>query len=238
MPGFVSKMLGLPETGLGAVVLINGPGDPEAMARFALRAASAAMRGEAIPAPPPAPDPAAVENAADYAGTFTGEAGTLRLEPVGAGLDLVVGGERAALLPRGTDAFLAAHPDFSRFLLRFERDDAGQVVAATHGPEWFRGERHADPQSFETPAEWAAFPGHYRSYNPWESNFRVGLRQGQLWLFWPDGREERLQSTATGFQPTADPNSPLRLTFDAIVDGRALRARWNSGDVSYRFFTP
>jgi D-alanyl-D-alanine carboxypeptidase len=238
MPGFVSMMLGLPETGLGAVVLINGPGDPDAMARFALRAASAAIRGEAIPAPPPAPDPAAVENAADYAGTFTGRAGTLRLEPAGAGLDLVVGGERAPLLPRGTDAFLAVHPDFSRFLLRFERNEAGRVVAAMHGPDWFRGERHAGPTSFEEPGEWAALPGHYRSYNPWQSNFRIGLRQGQLWLFWPDGREERLQSTATGFQPTEDPNSPLRLTFDAIVGGQALRARWNSGDVYYRFFTP
>jgi hypothetical protein len=31
----------------------------------------------------------------------------------------------------------------------------------------------------------------------------------------------------------------IQLTFDAIVDGQARRARWNSGDdLFYRFFTP
>ncbi|HEU5432057.1 MAG TPA: serine hydrolase domain-containing protein, partial [Thermomicrobiales bacterium] len=239
MPGFVSAMLGLPNAGVGVVVLINGPGDPEAIGRFALRATASAVRGDALPEPPALLDPAAVANAADYAGTFVGEAGTIRLEPTGAGVDLAAGDERASLLPRGDDAFLAAHPDLSLFLFRFGRDEAGQVVEATYGPNWYRGERHVGPTTFASPDAWRAFPGHYRSYNPWQSNFRVGLRQGQLWLFWPDGREQRLQLTATGFQPTAEPNSPLRLIFDAIVDGHALRARWNSGDdVYYRFFTP
>jgi hypothetical protein len=229
----------LPESGVGVVVLINGPGDPAAIARFALRTAAASVRGEAPPDPPSLPDPAAVENAADYAGTYVGDAGAIRIDAAGERLDLVVGSDRAPLLPRGTDAFLAVHPDFSRFLLRFERNDEGQVVEATHGPDWLRRERYDGPPAFAPPDEWRAFPGHYRSYNPWRSNFRVGLRKGQLWLFWPDGREERLQATATGFQPTADPNSPLRLNFDAIVNGQALRARWNAGDdIFYRFFTP
>ena len=81
------------------------------------------------------------------------------------------------------------------------------------------------------------------SVNPARSTgpaiFVGGWALGQLWLFWRDGREEVLELTAAGFQPTADHNSPLRLNFDAIVDGKALRVHWNDGDdIFYRFFTP
>ncbi len=239
MPGFVSAMFGWPEARLGAVVLVNGPGDPATMTSYTLQVVSAALGEAAIPESPTLPDPAAIENAAEYVGTYWGDAGTINLETEGSGLALISGDERIPLVSHEKDTFLVHHPDFNLFLLRVVRNADGKVVELTHGPNWYRGEAYEGPITFETPEEWAAFPGHYRSYNPWQSNFRIGLRKGQLWLFWPEGREEVLLSTPTGFQPTADHNSPLRLTFDALVEGQALRVRWNGGDdIFYRFFTP
>jgi D-alanyl-D-alanine carboxypeptidase len=239
MLGFVSAMFGWPEAGVGVVVLLNGPGDPITMMSYALQSVAAALDDKTIPQSPALPDPAVIENAAEYAGTYIGDGATINLEAAGDGLDLVAGDERTSLLTHGADTFLVNHPDFDLFLLRAVRNADGKVAELTHGSNWYRGEAYDGPTSFEMPEEWSAFPGHYRSYNPWKSNFRIGLRKGQLWLFWRDGREEVLELTASGFQPTADHNSPLRLNFDAIVEGRALRGRWNDGDdIFYRFFTP
>lgn len=239
MLGYTSSMIGVPEAGLGAIALINGPGNPIPMATFALRVAMAAMRGASLPAAPAVADPTVVEDTADYAGTCQGAAGTLRVEAAAAHLQLVVGGDRVTLQQRPDGAFLADHPAFALFPLRFARGADGRVAEVTYGPDWYRGARYAGPTTFATPPVWAAFPGHYRSHNPWNTNFRVGLRKGQLWLFWPDGREETLEPAATGFRPTADAATPLRLTFDWVADGQALRARWNDGDdFLYRFFTP
>ncbi len=48
-----------------------------------------------------------------------------------------------------------------------------------------------------------------------------------------------LELTASGFRPSADATTPLRLSFDTVVEGAAVRARWNDGDdFYYRFFTP
>jgi len=46
----------------------------------------------------------------------------------------------------------ANHPDFDRFLLRFERaqagdDPSGKVIAAYHGADWYAGERYAGPRA-------------------------------------------------------------------------------------------
>jgi hypothetical protein len=53
-------------------------------------------------------------------------------------------------------------PAFARFPLLFGREK-GAVVEASHGGDWYTGERYAGPKSFETPSEWRAFAGHYRN---------------------------------------------------------------------------
>ena len=236
--GYAAVMFGLPESGIGAVVLSNGPGDPVAIARHVLAATAAFAEGRPPPDPPRIPDPTRVENAADYAGTYSGAMRSLTVDADGNGLFLRHDGGRWRLLQRGPDAFSADHTDFALYFVRFGRDEDGKAVEMTYGPEWLAGAAHAGPRDFDVPEAWKAYPGHYRSHNPWHPSFRIGLRQGGLWLFSPDGGEERLEPTATGFRPPAGPNSPLRLSFDQVVDGKAQRARWNGGDDTYyRFFT-
>ena len=89
-----------------------------------------------------------------------------------------------------------------------------------------------------TPAEWQAYPGHYRSFSPWESNFRVLLRCGKLLLAWPEGDEEPLVPAGpAAFRVGEEPWLPERLRFGPIVDGQAWGADLSGGQYS-RAFTP
>jgi hypothetical protein len=152
------------------------------------------------------------------------------------------GNQLIALEPRGPERFYANHPDFDRFLLQFERTEssgsaAGSVTQILCGPDWYLKEPYADPGEFAYPVEWKAYPGHYRSHNPWQSNFRVILRQGQLFLVWPSGDEQPLIWLRNAEFCVGEPETPARIRFDRIVNGQALRAT-QSGCDYYRFFTP
>jgi hypothetical protein len=83
------------------------------------------------------------------------------------------------------------------------------------------------------PPAWDAYPGHYRAYNPWCSNFRVVLRAGKLIAVFPWGLELTLEPLSDGSFRVDDEWSPERMRFDAIVDGKALRAEL-TGESYYR----
>jgi CubicO group peptidase (beta-lactamase class C family) len=239
MVGFSSSMHCEPATGLGAAVLTNCM-DYESWAfglvQDLLGWAAAESAGSALPAPPPPPDPWRVEDAAAYEGEFRARDGD-RLEVVAEGdrLFLVRGGDRVPLLRWG-DAFLVDHPDFERFDLRVERGDEAAVTAVHHGSR--RWHRVVPTTELEETAHLAPFVGHYRSHNPWMTNFRVVLREDALVFAHPAGWEEPLVELSDGrFRIGADERSPERLEFDAIVNGEALRAV-RSGCPYYRAFTP
>ena len=105
-----------------------------------------------------------------------------------------------------------------------------------YGPQWFS--KHSEPERFTTPVDWIAYIGHYRSHDPWATNFRVFSRKGQLILCEPSGDEEILVSLGNGcFRIGEDEYIPERLQFDQVVNGQALRVV-RSGAPYYRFFTP
>jgi len=90
------------------------------------------------------------------------------------------------------------------------------------------------------PAEWAAYPGRYRSHNPWLPTFVVGARRGALVMGsdWMDGSRRRPLTAIRGglFRIDEQAWSPERLSFDTVLDGRAQRA-WLNGMAYYRAFT-
>jgi hypothetical protein len=146
-------------------------------------------------------------------------------------------GVRVELEQRGEDRFYVPHRGWERYLLHFGREE-GQVVEASFGPEWFAADGYSGPREFQIPPEWSAYPGHYRSHNPWYSNFRIFQRKDRLWLVHPSGEEEALDPLGDGlFRAGAEEHSPERLRFDTVVDGQALRANL-SGCEYYRTFTP
>jgi hypothetical protein len=197
----------------------------------------AACQGQELPEIPSVPEPALVENAASYAGAYRSGENSFALVARGDRLILDDGGEGATLEKHGEARFYVPHPDFSRFPLRFGRS-AGRVVEAFHGSHWYTNHRYAGPLEFRPPGEWGAYPGHYRSHNPWHTNFRVILRKGVLLLVEPDGDEQVLAPLAGAvFRVGDDERSPERIRFDTILDGQALRATLSGCDY-YRTFTP
>jgi D-alanyl-D-alanine carboxypeptidase len=242
MVGYASDLHADMDEGVGVVVLINGPdrGDyTHTVAAFALRLLRAALQGGALPAVPPPDDPFVVADAADFAGTYTTENATqLTFDAEDDRLFLRHGDLRVTVERRSGDRFHADLPAFALFDLIFRRAKR-RVTAVTRGAFEYVREGETPPDGpIEPPPEWQAYPGHYRSYNPWLTNFRVVLRGADLVLIHAFGAEEPLTPIADGlYRVGADERSPERISFDAVLDGRALRANL-SGCEYYRVFTP
>jgi D-alanyl-D-alanine carboxypeptidase len=236
MVGYSSMLAANVTDGVGAIVLVNGPGSPLSIARFAVEVARAVVGNRPLPPIPPPNDPLSVPNAADYAGVYSGDRGSLRFEAAGTRLYLVHRGERLALERRGADRFFANHPDFALFLFGFSRGTDKTVVEVSHGETWLRNERYKGPASFTVPPAWSAYPGHYRTTHAWFNNFRIVRRRGQLWLVEPGGGERVLVPLGEEFA-LDEKESAERIRFDTVVDGAALRATL-SGVAYYRSFTP
>ena len=236
MIGYYARILGDLDDGLGVAVIINGPGSPKRLADYALHLTQSAVRGK--PLPPLTQDQplTKVKSPADYAGTFISPDGRkLVLAADKERLILLHDGRRIVLEAHDDDRFYVPHADFALFLLGFGRDN-GKVVEASYGPDWYAGERNAGPRAFDYPKEWDAFPGHYRTVNPWEPNFRVILRKGKLLLCTTED-EEPITPLEGGLYRVGEDYSAERLRFDTVIGGRALQANL-SGIPYYRVFTP
>jgi hypothetical protein len=95
------------------------------------------------------------------------------------------------------------------------------------------GAKYTGPKSFETKKDWEAFAGHYYNDSPWYGDTRVVLRKGQLFL---DGVQP-LVPRGDGKFGVGDAEGPDWISFESIVDGRAMRMN-SSGMIRRRTFTP
>ena len=238
--GFVSAMIADLDDGIGVVALINGYVQnyrAVEMAMHMLRLLRAGLRQQEMPAPPDFADPHIVSNAADYASAYRAGESRLVITARGERLSLHWQGLDLDLQPWGEDSFYLPHPGLEHYLLEFGRDGE-RVVEVTHGPDWYVGEGYSGPVSFDYPAEWESFHGHYRAYNFGLTNFRIVIRKGSLLLVYPTGSHEILVPLGDGqFRIGEDPRSPETIRFDAVASGRALRATY-SGCPYYRTYTP
>ncbi len=241
MPGFTALMVCDMEAGLGCTVLVNGSGDRSEPATFALDAVAAALASNPLPEVTTPPDPTVTTDAAGYAGAYRGDR-ELTLAAEGERLVLREGEIEVVLEREEGDSFLVPHPDLGRFHLRFGRDAQGRVVEAFHGGDWFGGEGYAGPEPPQAPAGWQEFTGHYRGPGLWEPTFRIVVRSGQLLKISPNAETEETELTLVpladgSFRVGAEGWRPDRLSFDAIVEGKAQRALYN-GVAWHRTFEP
>jgi D-alanyl-D-alanine carboxypeptidase len=243
MLGFTSYALVDVEAGVGVTVLANASnGDPLLLARFAIACMAAEALGAPIPELPCPEDPSAVGNATDFAGEYRSDAREEVVTVVAEGDRLFLGSEPpVALVPVATDRFAVDDPELERFAIRFRRD--ADVVTSFHrGPDRFVNDRYGGPASFDPPQAWNALAGHYRSWDPWGSNFRIFVRGGSLWI---DAEEDVLDAEpdrplvplADGSFHVGGEHSPDRIAFDTVIDGHATRAVYDCAPF-YRTFTP
>ncbi len=243
MIGYLAALQVDPAAELAIVVLQNGAmGDPMTLARASLVAA----RGpDAIGGSPTGVRGGEAGEAAepDRAGIYRADPGDPETEPleIAAGADgpqLRWHDRLLALEGLGDGRFLAPDPDLDRFALRFE-PAYERPTLVWHGPtRYVRDGATATALPVPDPAV-AALAGHYRSHDPWTTNFRIILRGDVPWLILPaapDGfeGEQRLVAREDGtFRVGDDPAGPEDLRFDTVVEGRPLRA-WLSGYPYYR----
>jgi CubicO group peptidase (beta-lactamase class C family) len=223
--------------GVGAFASVNANlrgYRPVAVTKYAMELFNASLEGKPLPdAPAPPPSPDEIKNAADYAGVYTSPDGKkLEFAAEGEKLILVHGTRRIVLERGGPDLFIVRHPDFELFLLGFVRENK-QVTQAFYGADWYMGAKYTGPKSFETKKDWEAFVGHYYNDSPWYGDTRVVLRKGQLFL---DG-VQALVPRGDGKFGIGDPEGPDWVSFESIVDGRAMRMN-SSGMIRRRTFTP
>jgi len=247
MVGYTSMILADMDTGIGVVSLTNGPEDPGMLTLFALKLLIAAEKGGEVPEFSLEPEGMQVE---DYVGRYHGEERCLTVIAKDNSLYLDLEGKPLNLEAQSPDTFLALHPDFELFPLRFVRDEAsaqqegqdeaekGRISRLVFGAEVYYREGVQENPGKEPPEAWKAYPGHYRSHNPWYPNFRVVLRNGDLYLIEPRGDEEPLSPLEEGrFRIGEDPRSPEFIRFEVVLDGKASIANL-SGGVYSRTFTP
>ena len=238
MVGYISSMTGDVASGIGVIVFKNSMQSTSAIADFALRSIINALAGDPLPDAPATPE----IDLDEYSGSYCDGTVTISVVDEAGTLNLLLGSERIALepmsIPPEPDCFLARHPASELFPFRFLRSEAGCVEGLVHGATWYPSAEYEGPTEFAAPAAWEAYPGHYRSYNPWTPGFRVVLRQGALRVIYPNGAESILKPDGDGFRLDDEPEGPERFVFDTVIDGQALRA-WSPGsETYYRVFTP
>jgi D-alanyl-D-alanine carboxypeptidase len=226
MVGYLAAMQADQDANLGVIVLQNGMGlNPMSLARAAIRIAD----GESEPREPAA---AAYD---DLAGLYEPP---LKIVVSDNGPLLHHEGREITLEELEEDLLVATDAIFDRFPLRVDRSPNAAPVLWHGGRRYVRAGESARPLP-EPSAELQAIVGHYRSHNPWTTNFRVVLRGVQPWLIFPaapdgfDTEQPLIPSDNGSFRVGEDPGNPETLRFDTTVDGHALRA-WLSAWPYYR----
>lgn len=234
MVGYTASVLADLDDGFGVAVLTNGHGDTETIALYALRLFQAAHTGD-NPQTVTLPDLYRVERASSYVGDYSSGDRVISIIAPEKRLWLEIDGEVVPLEPHGKKGFLANHPDYDKFLFYF-RSKNGKIVDVCHGSDCFSRLGINAAEVLPCPPSWRPYPGHYRAYNPWFSNFRIVSRKGNLIHISPSGSEEPLCPLDSNlFRVGEDPRSPERLRFELIIDGQAQQANFSGGAYSRTF---
>jgi D-alanyl-D-alanine carboxypeptidase len=235
MVGYLAGVQADAEAGIGAVVLQNGvSAHPMQLARTLIRI---------VRDGPDAAEPeiAAQGDRGDLAGVYRADEGgseSIELVLQEDGMMLRSDGREIALEELDDDLFLAPDAAFDRFPLHVERQPSGLPELWHGGRRYVRAGADASPLAEPSP-ELRSIAGHYRSHNPWTTNFRVVLRGDQPWLIFaapPDGFDHAqplIASRDGSFCVGEDAKNPETVRFDTVVENRALRA-WLSGWPYYR----
>ena len=237
MVGYVSHMIGDLRSGYGVVAFNNAYGSPVQLADYALRCLVASAAGNDLPDLPKSAATTPIENPPEYVGSWRGSKDVDIVE-IDGGLAMDRGGVRIPLIRSEADSFIVDHPDFELFPLTFTRDEAGEIIELTHGPDWFSRADDNGPQEFDVPGHWRGLVGHYRSYNPWTGSLRVFARKDALIVSLGRGHEAQLTPDGDAFLISTPRSVDEVITFGPFHNAKALVLRFDNGTEFFRFFTP
>jgi hypothetical protein len=181
---------------------------PTAVTEYAVRLLRAEREAKTLPGAPAITNPLEVDNAADYAGSFTdGNGRKLEFAVEGKQLFVIKEGKRIPLQHAHGDNFISTIEGVSAdhtFIFgrsRAEstksgtqpasasgagngdsREKPGPVVEVSYGSDWYLNAKYSGPRSFTAPKEYGAFAGRYRSESAWGGDALAYMMKGQLML--------------------------------------------------------
>ncbi len=183
---------------------------PTAVTEYAVRLLRAERESKPLATPPAIADPRDIDNAADYAGTFTSTEGhTLEFAAEGKRLSLVDGQQNIPLQHAGDDRFISTVPGaYADYTFIFGRrkaaasHDSAQpaaksappqpIIEVAYGPDWYTTSEYDGPRTFHVPPAYAVYSGRYHSESPWGGDTSIYVLKGQLLM------------DATALQPLGD----------------------------------
>jgi D-alanyl-D-alanine carboxypeptidase len=234
MVSFMSAMMVDIDDGVGAFASVNAQQGyrPNPVVRYAIQLMRARRRGAELPKMPEPDVAEVVRNAAEFAGSYKGEKGTLEVAAEGERLAVVRDGERIPLERLAEpNRFAARHPKFDRFAFAFGRKDPEKadspVVEVSWGGDWYRNASYDGPESFEYPKAWDSYAGHYRNESPWIGSLRIFVLKGRLVL---DGTIP-LEGDGDLFRLRDNPYNTEWIRFGELVNGRCMRIRLSGSDL-------
>jgi D-alanyl-D-alanine carboxypeptidase len=181
---------------------------PTAVTEYAVRLLHAERHAKTLPAAPAITNPLEVDNAADYAGSFTDANGRiLQFAAEGKQLFLTDERKRIPLQHKGGDNFISTIEGvFADYTFVFGRastgfaksgtqpaspsaasngesqEKLGPVIEVSYGSDWRVNAKYSGPRSFTAPKEYGALVGQYRSESPWGGDALVYMLKGELML--------------------------------------------------------
>ena len=223
MVGYATFLLADLTAGLGVSVLTNGNGDFPAAQQIARVIHSCLLKGfENIPSPDAKVHAAELEDV--FFGEFTstldsGEEMKIQVRPDDDLVQIICNGEQGYLTRTWSERFIATNPALRKF--HFEWDGENW----TYGPHLLSTKK----QNFLPPSvDQLALLGHYRSYSPWFTNFRIVYRSGSLFMIAPGGVEapnvdQELVAIGLGiYRIGSDEWMPEKLFIGPVIDGKAI----------------
>lgn len=239
MLSFVSSLMVDMDAGVGAFASVNALDKTVTpIVRYASQLMRAHRERRSAPSQPPPAVPAwRVEKAAEYAGVYrSGQNRSIEVVADGERLFLKHDSRLVPLEPSGKDKFLALHADFSRFVCCFGRQDDkadSPVVELGWGDQWFTNARYSGPKSFNHPAQWLAYVGHYCDMGPRIRSTRIVIRKGRLLI----NGVTPLKSVGDTFVVDSPEPSPEWLRFGEVINGCCMWLN-ATGTINWREAAP
>jgi D-alanyl-D-alanine carboxypeptidase len=215
---------------------------PTAVTEYAVRLARAQREHKPLPVAPAIANPMDVDNASDYAGTFTVPDGpSLVFAAERNRLFLVDGERRIPLQHEAGDSFISTMPgSYATFAFMFGRKESGKesdseagkkqspppVIEVSYGPEWYPGVKYDGPIAFHPRADYPTYAGRYRSDSPWGGDARVYVLKNRLTV-------EGESLTPIGgalFRMGDEAWSPMTAEFLHIFEGKPRLMRLGGAD--------
>jgi len=212
MVGYRAQLSCDAEAGVGAVALVNGPRAARAVVDYAL-ALGRACRARAPFPDPPTDEPPDLE-------PYLGRYGPVTVTPDG--IETATG--HGTLAESEGDTFATDHPELCRSFICFGRTN-GRIDHLVAGNDWYPRDGYGGPHEFPHPSEWLAYPGHYRSHNPWNPCYRITLCRGELAAEQAAYGRIPLAPASGGTFAWMTPAGPApeHFAFGTVIDGAAQR---------------